>query len=102
MLSMQLRARRSLLLVLSLTAAAAFAQATNEIGNVVETQFGYHIIQVLAHTTVPLDASAYQQAQQTAFNDWLTKARTNYKVVTYNNWQNLVPTQSAASTITPQ
>jgi peptidyl-prolyl cis-trans isomerase D len=82
--------------------AAAFTLKVGEISQPVKSQFGYHIIQVLAHTTVPLDASAYQQAQQTAFNDWLTKARTDYKVVTYNNWQNLVPTQSAASTITPQ
>ena len=82
--------------------AAAFTLKVGEISQPVNSQFGYHIIQVLAHTTVPLDASAYQQAQQTAFNDWLTKARIDYKVVTYNNWQNLVPTQSAASTITPQ
>ncbi len=82
--------------------AAAFTLKVGEISQPVKSQFGYHIIQVLAHTTVPLDASAYQQAQQTAFNDWLTKARTDYKVVTYNNWQNLVPTKSAASTIIPQ
>ncbi|MFZ1043436.1 MAG: peptidylprolyl isomerase [Anaerolineales bacterium] len=82
--------------------AAAFTLKVGEISQPVKSQFGYHIIQVLAHTTVPLDASAYQQAQQTAFNDWLTKARTDYKVVTYNNWQNLVPTESAASTIIPQ
>ena len=34
------------------------------------------------------------QARQTAFNDWLTKARTDYKVVTYDVWKNLVPTES--------
>jgi parvulin-like peptidyl-prolyl isomerase len=82
--------------------AVAFTLKIGEISQPVKSQFGYHIIQVLAHGTVPLDASAYQQAQQTAFNDWLTKARTDYKVVTYNNWQNLVPTESAASTIVPQ
>jgi peptidyl-prolyl cis-trans isomerase C len=30
---------------------AAFSQEVNEIGTVVETQFGYHIIQVLEHTS---------------------------------------------------
>lgn len=76
--------------------AAAFSLKVGEISQPVKTQFGYHIIQVLAHTSMPLDASAYSQAQQTAFNDWLQKARTDYKVVTYNNWQNLVPTDPAA------
>ena len=71
---------------------AAFAQKVGEISQPVKTQFGYHIIQVLAHQVVPLDASSYDAARQTAFNNWLTKARTDYKVVTYNNWQNLVPT----------
>ena len=81
---------------------AAFSLKVGEISQPVKSQFGYHIIQVLAHETVPLDASTYDQARQTAFNDWLTKARTDYKVVTYNLWQNLVPTESAASTLTPQ
>ena len=79
--------------------AVAFTLKVGEISQPVKSQYGYHIIQVLAHDTVPLDASAYQQAQQTAFNDWLTKARTDYKVVTYDIWKNLVPTESAASTI---
>ena len=82
--------------------AVAFTLKVGEISQPVKSQFGYHIIQVLAHATVPLDANAYQQAQQKAFNDWLTKTRTDYKVVTYNNWQNLVPTVSAAPTIVPQ
>ena len=76
--------------------AAAFGLKVGEISQPVKSQFGYHIIQVLAHTQIPLDASAYAQAQQTAFSDWLKNARTEYKVVTYNNWQNLVPTDPAA------
>ncbi|HUH96811.1 MAG TPA: peptidylprolyl isomerase, partial [Anaerolineales bacterium] len=81
--------------------AVAFSLKIGEISQPVKSQFGYHIIQVLAHAVVPLDASAYSQAQQTAFNDWLTKARTDYKVVTYDIWKNLVPT-AAGSTTVPQ
>jgi peptidyl-prolyl cis-trans isomerase C len=60
---------------------AAFLQATNAIGPIVETEFGYHVIQVLAHNaarTVPLDevremitARLEQQKQQQAFGDYL-------------------------------
>jgi parvulin-like peptidyl-prolyl isomerase len=79
--------------------AAAFSQKIGEIGQPVKSQFGYHIIQVLAHTEIPLDTTGYNQAKQTAFNDWLTKAKDEYKVVNYNNWQNLVPTDPAAPAV---
>ena len=75
---------------------AAYSLKVGEISQPVKSQFGYHIIQVLAHEEIPLEASAYDQAKQTAFNDWLTKARTDYKVVTYDNWQNIVPTDPPA------
>jgi peptidyl-prolyl cis-trans isomerase D len=81
--------------------AAAFSLKVGEISQPVKTQDGYHIIQVLAHANVPLDASAYDQAKQTAFSDWLTKLRDQYKVETYNNWQNLVPTDPGAP-VSPQ
>ncbi len=79
--------------------AAAFSQKVGEIGPPVKSQFGYHIIEVLAHEEIPLDATAYDQAKQTAFTAWLTKARSDYKVATYNNWQNIVPTDPAAPAV---
>lgn len=74
---------------------AAFSLKVGEISQPVKSQFGYHIIQVLARANVPLDANAYEQARQTAFSDWLLKLRDQYKVIMYNNWQNLVPTDPA-------
>jgi parvulin-like peptidyl-prolyl isomerase len=78
---------------------AAFSQKVGEIGQPVKSQFGYHIIQVLAHEEVPLDSTGYNQAKQTAFNAWLTQARNEYKVANYNNWQNLVPTDPVAPAV---
>jgi parvulin-like peptidyl-prolyl isomerase len=75
---------------------AAFSLKVGEISQPVKSQFGYHIIQVLAHEDRPLDASAYDQAKQTAFSNWLTQARADYKVMTYDIWQNVVPTDPAA------
>jgi parvulin-like peptidyl-prolyl isomerase len=75
--------------------AAAFSLKVGEISQPVKSQFGYHIIQVLARAQVPLDASGYGQARQTAFNDWLKQARDEYKVATYDIWQTIVPTDPA-------
>jgi parvulin-like peptidyl-prolyl isomerase len=79
--------------------AAAFSLKVGEISQPVKSQFGYHVIQVLAHANVPLDASGYDQARQKVFSDWLTKAREEYKVVSYNNWQDIVPTDPALPAI---
>lgn len=57
--------------------AAAFSQPVGEIGKPVKTQFGYHIIQVIAREELPTTASQYEQSQQTMFTDWLTKTRTD-------------------------
>jgi foldase protein PrsA len=57
--------------------AAAFSQAIGEIGKPVQSQFGYHIIQVIAREELPATASQYEQNRQTVFTDWLTKTRTD-------------------------
>jgi peptidyl-prolyl cis-trans isomerase D len=79
--------------------AAAFSLPIGQISQPIKSQFGYHIIQVLAHNEMPLDANAYEQAKQTAFTNWLTKARTDYKVQTFDVWQNLIPTQASSTTV---
>lgn len=75
---------------------AAFTQELNAIGPVLETQFGYHIIQVLekfAPQTVPLDdkmkanISAFieQQKQQEIFDSIVKKLRAKANIVVYPN-----------------
>lgn len=75
---------------------AAFSQEKNAIGPVVETDFGYHIIQVLdriAPKTMSLDdsvkakISAYlqQQKQQEAFENLVKRLRAKANVTVYQN-----------------
>jgi len=75
---------------------AAFTQEKNAIGSVVETDFGYHIIQVLeriAPKTMGLDEtmkariSSYlqQQKQQENFETLLKKLKAKANIVVYQN-----------------
>ena len=54
---------------------AAFSQPIGEIGKPVQTEFGYHIIQVIAREQLPVSSSRYEQLKQEAFDSWLTTSR---------------------------
>jgi parvulin-like peptidyl-prolyl isomerase len=75
--------------------AAAFAlEKTGDYTTTpVKSQFGYHIIQLIAKQERPLSADQYQAAKDKAFSDWLTKAREEYGVETFDIWKNHVPTE---------
>jgi len=57
----------------------------------VKSQFGFHIIQLIAKQDRPLTAEQYDAAKTKAFTDWLTTARTEYGVVTYDVWKEHIP-----------
>jgi parvulin-like peptidyl-prolyl isomerase len=76
-------------------ADAAFSQEIGEIGQPVQTEFGYHIIQVIAREDLPLSASQYEQAKDTAFNDWLTAEKEAATIETFETWKEHVPTEPA-------
>jgi parvulin-like peptidyl-prolyl isomerase len=75
--------------------AAAFA--LEKTGDYTETpvksQFGYHIIQLIAKQERPLSASQYEAAKSQAFSEWLTKAREEYGVEIFDIWKERVPTE---------
>ncbi len=72
-------------------ADAAFSQEIGVIGDPVQTQFGYHIIQVLDRQELPVSADEYEQSRQTAFSDWLTKSRDDSDVTTSDVWKGHIP-----------
>lgn len=72
---------------------AAFSLEPGVISDPVKSDFGWHIIQVIAKQDRPLTADEYQQTREKAFTDWLAAARTDYGVETFDFWKSRVPTE---------
>ena len=75
----------------------AEAVSTLEIGEFsepVQTQFGYHIIQVIAREELPLTAAQIDQKKQADFNEWLTSTREAADITRHEQvWRERVPTE---------
>ncbi len=70
---------------------AVLNQEIGVIGEPVKTQYGYHIIQVIGRQELPISDSQFEQKKQTALDDWLTAARKQAKVTTFDIWKERVP-----------
>ena len=74
----------------------ADAVSTLPIGQIsepVKTQFGYHIIQVIAREDLPLSADQLEQKKQTAFDEWLQSIRDSADITINDLWKTRVPTE---------
>ena len=78
-------------------AEAVTTQPIGEIGKPVKTEYGFHIIQVIAREELPLTDAQYEQQKQKIFDDWLTTTREAAKIKTYDVWKDRVPTEPAAT-----
>ena len=74
----------------------ADAVSTLPIGQIsepVKTQFGYHIIQVIAREELPLSADQLEQKKQTAFDEWIQSIRDSADITINDIWKTRVPTE---------
>ena len=81
------------------TAAFALKNPGDFTTEPVQSDFGYHIIQLIAKQDRPLTADQYETAKQKIFADWLTAAKEEYGVETFDIWQSRVPTEPNFVTI---
>ncbi len=69
--------------------------AMTEIGQIsepVQTQFGYHIIQLLGKERRPVSESRLSTLKQQKFNSWLEETKASLKIERSDNWVSKVPT----------
>jgi parvulin-like peptidyl-prolyl isomerase len=73
---------------------AAFAiEKIGDISEVVPTDFGYHIIQLLGRETRPMDANAYQALKDSVFQEWIVAKYEESDIELFDIWQSSVPTE---------
>jgi peptidyl-prolyl cis-trans isomerase D len=69
----------------------AFSLPIGAISDPVQTDFGWHIIQVLGHEVRPLTQNQFLTLKDTTFSTWLDNQKATANIQTNNNWQNNVP-----------
>ena len=72
---------------------AVFELEVGEISEPVQSDFGWHVIQLIDRTTLPMTASQYEQARQAAFDEFLTGLREESEVTIYDYWMERVPAE---------
>lgn len=73
----------------------AYDLQIGEISQPVQTQFGWHIIQVLGHEIRPLLDYEYQQLRDLKFQEWLDQLKEDSVIEIKDNWLDRVPNEPA-------
>lgn len=70
---------------------AAFSTNLGSISAPVQTEFGWHIIQVIAHEEKSLTNEKFTEVKNTDFQTWLTSALETVEVIKTDYWESVVP-----------
>ncbi len=79
---------------------AVFSLSIGQVSEPIETDFGWHVIEVLERGERELSPTDYRQNQRQAYNDWLTEARAAANVQDFWTVQK-VPKDNAPAFATP-
>ena len=69
----------------------AFNLPIGQISEPTQSQFGWHVLQVLGHEERPLTPDEYAQLKQTVFEEWLSAQRLLGDVELFDIWAERVP-----------
>lgn len=73
---------------------AAFALSIGQVSKPVQTQYGYHIIQLLGRETRPMQTNEKEQAQSTRLRELLDSLKAAEPAETFDFWKDgMVPTE---------
>jgi len=72
---------------------AAYSLEIGEISEPVESNFGWHIIQVLGREVRPISNERIDQIRQKTFQDWLAERHDSADVIIADDWREEVPTE---------
>lgn len=69
----------------------AFDLPIGRVSDPVQSQFGWHVIQVLGHEERGLSVEEFQQLKDSVFEEWLTSRRLQSDVELFDIWADRVP-----------
>ncbi len=75
---------------------AAFELKIGEISDPIQSDFGYHIIQVLGHEDRSVDDNRYQTIRETIFTEWLSVVREESSISIDDRWKEIIPVEPSA------